>query len=80
MEIIEIVGFKHVNFTDDSGKTICGWSIFYLMDDDRVVGKVAGKVFVSDQKAASANFNQELGKYEVWYDRYGKPSKFVAIS
>lgn len=79
MEIIEIVGKKHVDFTDDTGKRICGWSIYYLMNDDRTEGKMCGKMFLSEEKVKTLSLPAVGTTCEVSYDRYGRASKFVAV-
>lgn len=77
MEILEIVGRKHVDFTDDKGKHIVGWSIYYLMDDDHTEGKMAGKMFISEDRASSLQLPVPGTKCEVSYDRYGRATRFV---
>lgn len=79
MEIILVVGRKKVDFTDDNGKHISGWSIYYTMQDDRTEGLMAGKMFISSDKAALLDLPSPNQKYEVTYDRYGRPSKFIAV-
>ena len=79
MEIVFVVGRTHVDFTDNSGKRICGWSIYYTMQDDRTEGVMCGKYFVSDEKAASLDIPSPNTKCEVSYDRYGRPSRFTVI-
>lgn len=79
MEFIIVVGRKHVDFTDDKGKVIKGWSIYYNMQDDRTEGLMAGKMFISDEKAAGMEIPAPGTKVEVHYDRYGRPAKFVTV-
>lgn len=79
MEIITVVGRKHVDFTDDSGKRICGWSLYYTMDDDKTEGVMAGKMFISEDKATQMTIPSPNTKVEVYYDRYGRAQKFVPI-
>lgn len=74
-----IVGRKHVDFTDDSGKRICGWSIFYTMKDDRTEGVMAGKMFISDAKAQEMEIPSVGVEYEVFYDRYGRANSFKPV-
>lgn len=77
MEVMVIVGRKYVDFTDDSGKVIRGWSLYYTMQDDRTEGVMAGKMFISDQKASTLEVPGVGQKVECIYDRYGRPAKFV---
>lgn len=80
MEIIEIVGTRLVNFTDDNGKTIQGTSFYFLMDGENVTGKIAGKLFVSSDRLRKMEVTPMVGqKVAVSYDRYGKPTEFRVI-
>lgn len=79
MEVMTIVGRKHVDFTDDNNKRIAGWSLFYTMKDDRTEGLMAGKMFISDEKAATLTIPSPGQVCEVLYDRYGRPTKFTVI-
>lgn len=77
MEIMTIVGKRYVNFKDDSGKQVSGWSLYYTMKADHVEGVIAGKLFISDERAGTLIL-PDVGKtYEVSYDRYGRPNKFA---
>lgn len=80
MEVMTIVGIRRVDFTDESGKRINGYSLYYTMEADGVIGLTAGKIFISADKAAGSPIPQPGEKVEVMYDRYGKPSKFTVIS
>lgn len=79
MEIMNVVGTRYVNFKDDSGKQIDGWSIYYTMKADGVTGLIAGKMFVSSQRAESLVLPQVGSTYEVNYDRYGRPTRFDLV-
>lgn len=79
MEIMTFVGRKHVDFTDDHGKVIKGWSLFYTMKDDRTEGLMAGKMFISDDKAAGMEIPVPGQTCEVYYDRYGRPQAFKPV-
>ena len=80
MEIIEVVGLRDVNFTDDNGRTVDGTSVFYLMQSDGVVGKMAGKVFVGRERRKQLVFFPEVGDTcAVSYDRYGKVTEFKLV-
>lgn len=76
MEKMTIVGKRYVNFKDDSGKVVTGWSIYYTMAADGVIGVMAGKMFISDDRASSMILPDVGKSYEVFYDRYGRPNKF----
>lgn len=77
MELMKIVGKLYVNFKDDSGKVVSGWSLYYTMKAEHVEGVIAGKLFISDERSSSLVM-PEVGKtYEVFYDRYGRPNKFT---
>ncbi|MDY3692472.1 MAG: hypothetical protein SO072_10955 [Dysosmobacter sp.] len=80
MEVIEVVGMRDVNFTDDNGRKVEGTSVFYLIQADGVVGKMAGKLFVSKDRRSGMDYFPAVGeKVAVNYDRYGKPSQFKPI-
>lgn len=79
MEIMTIVGRKHVDFTDDSGKHIAGWSLFYTMRDDRTEGLMTGKMFIPDAKAAGMTIPSPGDECEVLYDRYGRASRITVL-
>lgn len=78
MEIMTIVGMRYVDFKDDSGKQVSGYSLYYTMKADRVEGVIAGKLFISDDRAAGMVMPEVGQTYEVFYDRYGRPNKFVS--
>ena len=80
MEIIEVVGLRDVNFTDDNGRTVDGTSVYYLIQADGVVGKMSGKLFVSRDRRKQMTFFPEPGDtVAVSYDRYGKASEFKLV-
>lgn len=79
MEIMTVVGIRRIDFTDDSGKRINGYSIYYTMEADGVVGLTAGKLYLPAEKAANMVIPQPGEKVEVMYDRYGKPVKFTVV-
>lgn len=78
MEKIKIVGKRIVKFKDDSGRDVSGTSFYYLMDDDRIEGQLADKVFVSDNRLFNCRYVPKVGDtVYVTYDRYGKPFDFT---
>lgn len=79
MEIMTVVGIRRIDFTDESGKRINGYSIYYTMEADGVVGLTAGKLYLPVEKAANMVIPQPGEKVEVMYDRYGKPVKFTVV-
>lgn len=81
MEKVKIVGTRAVQFTDQKdGRQVCGASFYYTMKDDRVLGLMAGKLFLSDKKLTDLPFVPKPGD-ECWvdYDRYGKVSRFELV-
>lgn len=80
MEKIEIVGVRDLNFKDDNGRQVEGTQLYYLMDDDRTKGKMAGKLFLSVQRRSTLSYIPGPGeKVMVNYDRYGRPVEFTPI-
>ncbi len=78
MERIEIVGIRPVDFTDKQGHQVVGTSLYYLQDDDRTNGKVAGKLFVGGQARQSMQYFPVVGDVvEVSYNRFGRACDFV---
>ena len=80
MEIIEVVGLREVNFTDDNGRTVSGTSIYFLMASDGVDGKMSGKLFVSNERKKQMSYFPLIGdEVAVNYDRFGKPADFKPV-
>lgn len=79
MEIMKIVGIRHVDFTDDRGRNVKGYSLYYTMQSDGVEGEMTGKMFLSDEKVAIIRLPPVGSTVEVLYDRYGRASKFTVI-
>lgn len=80
MEVVEVVGLRDVNFTDDNGRYVDGTSVFYLMTADGVEGKMAGKLFVSRERRKQFSFFPAVGDtVAVSYDRHGKPTEFRLV-
>lgn len=80
MEVIEVVGLREVNFTDDNGRTVDGTSIYFLIFADGVNGKMTGKLFVSrDRKKQMSYFPAVGDEVAVNYDRFGKPADFKPV-
>lgn len=79
MEIMKIVGKRHVDFTDDKGRSIKGYSLYFTMKSDGVEGEMTGKMFLSDEKALIVSLPPVGSTVEVYYDRYGRVCKFTVI-
>lgn len=79
MEIMKIVGKRHVDFTDDKGRVVKGYSLYYSMKSDGVEGEMTGKMFLSDEKVSVVPLPPIGSTVEVLYDRYGRASKFTVI-
>lgn len=82
MEQIVIVGMQSVDFTDDrTGEQVIGTSLYFTQEKENVTGVAAGKMFVSDQKAAKLSYIPKVGdRVKVFYNRYGKPEDFELVS
>lgn len=81
METVIIVGIQSVNFKDEKdGRSITGTAFFYTQEKDNVQGSFAGKMFVSNEKAARLHYTPQLGDtVRVFYNRFGKPEDFELI-
>lgn len=81
METIMIVGMREVDFTDKDGRSVHGWSFYFTMEDSKVIGVMAGKVFVSADKLAFFSHSPSVGDtVRVMYNRFGKPEDFVLVT
>ncbi len=70
--IIEVVGFKKVDFTADNGNQIKGYNVFYTAEGQpNVKGLEAGKIFLSEEKAKRFDIQTDCS-YELFYNRYGR--------
>ena len=80
-EKILIVGYRDVNFTDDSGRSVQGRSYYYEQEGvNNVTGVLAGKLFVSASVLGSMAEKPEVGDtVMVYYNRFGKPSSFSKV-
>ena len=47
--IAKLIGYRRVDFTDDSGRQVQGYSCFITYPDSQVAGVVAEKVFIGDR-------------------------------
>lgn len=67
-----IVGYRNVDFTDEQGRKIEGYTLYYLqdVDDDSITGQIAGKQFISSQRV---DYTPVLGDEVIFrYNKYGK--------
>lgn len=56
MEIVQIVGYREVDFTDERGKQIVGRSYYYINGQDGVIGKGIGKLWIPRERIDSFEF------------------------
>lgn len=78
MDIITIIGYRDTNFTAQDGKKISGTTFFFTMKEDRTVGLMTGKMFMTSEKVQRLNYVPRQGDVlKCYYDRYGKPVEFV---
>lgn len=76
-EKITIVGYRDVNFTDDSGREVSGRSYYYNAVSDGVEGLISGKLFVSSKLLADLQYRPLPGDdVIVYYNRFGKVGQF----
>ena len=50
MEKMTVVGLRSVDFVDDNGRAVKGYSVYYTMDDPDVNGLMASKLFVQQAR------------------------------
>ena len=81
-EKIFIVGYRDVNFKDDSGRAVSGRSYYYTQDGvDNVVGVLAAKIFVSSSILDKLPVKPVVGDTViVYYNRFGKPASFEKVA
>lgn len=80
MDVVTIVGRKYVDFTDEKkGNQIQGWSLYYTMEDQYTEGVAAGKMFIPDSQVATMILPSVGKRYDVSYNRYGRPYKFDPV-
>lgn len=71
-EKVYIVGFRKVCFTDDAGKRVEGYTLYWQQDptDDKVTGVICGKQFIS---SAYVDYEPRVGDFVIFrYNKYGK--------
>ena len=71
-EVVNVVGFRNVSFTDDKGVKIEGYTIYFeqVVDDPNVTGVIAGKQFISSKHVPDVPC---VGDNVIFrYNKYGK--------
>lgn len=71
-EVVRIVGYRNVDFTDEHGHKISGYTLYYVQDtdDDDVAGQIAGKQFISSSRC---DYIPVVGDAVIFrYNKYGK--------
>lgn len=71
-ERVRIIGYRKVDFTDEKGRGIEGYTLYYVqdVDDENVTGQVAGKQFISSKRV---DYLPVLGDDITFrYNKYGK--------
>ena len=79
MEERTVIGSREVQFTDNTGRTVSGVTLYVEWEDEKVRGKCAERLFVSDKLIHDAGFIPDLGDtFKVVYNRYGKIAAITA--
>lgn len=69
--IVDVVGFRASKFTANDGSLIEGYTLYITYGENRVIGVVADRVFVSLNKCGG--YVPQLGDViDLEYNRYGK--------
>ena len=71
-ELMTIVGARYVNFKDDSGKHVEGYTLYYTQEptDETTQGLICGKQFISANRVP---YVPVIGDQVVFrYNKYGK--------
>ena len=78
--VASLVGFRHVDFKDDSGRHITGTSLYiaYNTEDRNVIGQVAGKVFWSG--TVDPTWLGQAIKLDYSFDPITKNAKLIDVS
>ena len=80
MEKMTVVGLRSVDFVDDNGRAVKGYSVYYTMDDPDVNGLMASKLFVQQARWDGLRVKPVPGSmYMVFYDRYGRATNFDLV-
>ena len=68
-----LVGFKPVTYTFKDGRSVDGFRLFVMVQDDKAVGTACDNLFISQQRLGGINLNDTLEhKVRVNYNKYGK--------
>lgn len=71
-EKVYIVGFRNVSFTDDDGRKVEGYTLYWQQEseDDNVSGLICGRQFISSRYV---DYVPCLGDTVIFrYNKYGK--------
>lgn len=80
MEKLTVVGLRSVDFVNDNGRAVKGYSVYYTMDDPDVNGMMASKLFVKHARWDGLRVKPVPGStYMVFYDRYGRVANFELV-
>lgn len=81
-EKIMIVGYRDVDFTDDSQRRVMGRTYYFTQEGGTgVVGVTAGKAFINDRAMKDSDFLPVVGdECLVYFNRYGKVAGFSKIT
>lgn len=78
MEKWNVVGLRRVDFSDDSGKRITGYSLYVSRDGGPgMQGEECLKIFVSDRVLPSVPGVGD--QIQIYYNRYGKVQEVEII-
>lgn len=78
-ERVRIVGYRNVDFTDEKGFHVEGYTLYYVQDVDveDLSGQIAGKQFISSKRV---DYLPVLGDEVIFrYNKYGKISSIEVV-
>lgn len=74
-EILEVLGYEHVQYVNKSGRQVIGMRLYLVYDSDRVTGSGCESVWISGDLTPPA-----LGsKVRLMYNRFGRCISFQLI-
>lgn len=78
MEQWKVVGYRAVDFKDQSGRQVHGYSLFLAREpeNENIVGLEVSKVFVSDNVTYEPKENELVN---ILYNRYGKVAAVTPV-
>lgn len=80
MEKWKVVGFRKVDFKDQEGRPVKGYTLFLARqsDDQNIVGLEVQKIFISSDRVPYTPVeNETIG---ISYNRYGKIQDIQVVS